>query len=867
MDNKDFLNSNKKSSSNSINIIKNSDNINKTFDADDDDENHDLDNHNVEFGIYSHEEDELDDEDEEENENEDDDYFSSCEEEEFENNLDHMDSKEEETESNQSFNDICCLSPPQSTRIIKLKSRIARTQKKPKKSSSGAAAASSVQQSNNKPYRNTKKTSIFPSASNDFLHTHTDGAPCSLTESLLANQTPLNNAQQQQLKNSTSSKQNNQSSSLLSSLPKPNPWFNKAQISQIDPADREEVREKIDRLLCLAMKSNKNKNLNNNDLSSNLSCTAPPSTPFSSSPSHHHTFNLSNTTFSINDTSSSNSDSSTLMYNHHQPHDIFVFDGLSAIKHHQNSDSTTTQLRKNLHTSLWKELYDYFEHFNDLAEHSELIDQRIESDRAKIPQIIQDILNTNFTQITNLMDNEMRMHMKTPSDYSCLFKHNKSYIDQLCYIYWLVQDILNQIGYIESLYPSSNALSVAQPAYAAPKFDSITKTLILWYKMMTDLMQKNDLLGNFLGFTKKNEYQVYWPWFKKGLEYSRDEYVKMSSKIQEWRSNGAKINDSLKTDLINNKPERQISFVIDSSACTNPNPFLQSQSSVSSPSPLSATPSSVDFFDTSNNHLKSVKLHHLNSFLSRSSSYQSIKSNDSPNGNQLSASLYADLEAATSPPVIPLVSFDLNSNLKEENEEEDEEFNNDKKKENREKIFKEFLRKRLRKNGLKKTYADISRLIISSLSFALQALQIDKCERITSNQSNNQNKNNSNSSSNSNVHYEDHFYSHLMPLHHRCIESLSKFPIDEERLKYGEKSASFRQLGLPSFRPIYLYLNNVILELMHICIKMQIENNSEAKNASNFKYSLLSIEVLTNECRECIEQAILVRQFYYHMVS
>jgi hypothetical protein len=35
---------------------------------------------------------------------------------------------------------------------------------------------------------------------------------------------------------------------------------------------------------------------------------------------------------------------------------------------------------------------------------------------------------------------------------------------------------------------------------------------------------------------------------------------------------------------------------------------------------------------------------------------------------------------------------------------------------------------------------------------------------------------------------------------------------------------------------------------------------------SHFKFSLFSIEALTNECKECIEQAILTRQFYYHMV-
>jgi hypothetical protein len=165
-------------------------------------------------------------------------------------------------------------------------------------------------------------------------------------------------------------------------------------------------------------------------------------------------------------------------------------------------------------------------------------------------------------------------------------------------------------------------------------------------------------------------------------------------------------------------------------------------------------------------------------------------------------------------------------------------------------VFKDFLRKRLRKYGLKKTYLDVSKIIINTLSYALQALQIDKCERSV--RPNEQ---------------DHHFHYHLMPLHPRCIDYLSQFPLDDEKLRYGVKSDSFQRLGLPSFRTIYLYLNNVILTLMHICIKMQIKMQNAADDApKTFKYSLLSIEVLTNECRECIEQAILVRQFYYHMV-
>ena len=38
-----------------------------------------------------------------------------------------------------------------------------------------------------------------------------------------------------------------------------------------------------------------------------------------------------------------------------------------------------------------------------------------------------------------------------------------------------------------------------EPTYADPSFEAINKTLILWYKIMTQLMTKCDALGRFLG--------------------------------------------------------------------------------------------------------------------------------------------------------------------------------------------------------------------------------------------------------------------------------------------------------------------------------------------------------------------------------
>lgn len=166
-------------------------------------------------------------------------------------------------------------------------------------------------------------------------------------------------------------------------------------------------------------------------------------------------------------------------------------------------------------------------------------------------------------------------------------------------------------------------------------------------------------------------------------------------------------------------------------------------------------------------------------------------------------------------------------------------------KENQNKIFRAFLRKNLRKQGLTNTLGKIREILLLSLSHALLSLQIDKSQLNATDQLT--------------------IY-HLIPYHHKCLEIIKKFYHSEGSLKYGVQSEPFIRLGLPSYRPLFIYLNNIILELMHLCIKMQNDNKGVIKKYLDSKFSLLSIEVLTNELKECIEQAILVRQTYYHMI-
>jgi hypothetical protein len=148
--------------------------------------------------------------------------------------------------------------------------------------------------------------------------------------------------------------------------------------------------------------------------------------------------------------------------------------------------------------AVWKDMYDFFVHYNDRATSPEVIEQRLMVARAAIPATIDSILSINYSKITRAMNKDINENMKSPRDYSRLYEKT-NYIDQLCYLYWLVLDVINRVGYIESLYPSLRLLKADQPSYADREFQGTMKTLLLWYKKMTDLMNKCDTLGKFLG--------------------------------------------------------------------------------------------------------------------------------------------------------------------------------------------------------------------------------------------------------------------------------------------------------------------------------------------------------------------------------
>lgn len=288
-----------------------------------------------------------------------------------------------------------------------------------------------------------------------------------------------------------------------------------------------------------------------------------------------------------------------------------------------------------------------------------------------------------------------------------------------------------------------------------------------------------------MGFAKHQEYLECWNWFDHRLKYSRQEY----EKVQEWLNTSLSTYQS-STTLVNSSDQsgiqspvilltkptfcsienekmtersifnrRQISYLLKSiNLEKNENETLRSSMSVNILSETT-TPESIGL---QQDHLFSAKIEHVNSFFIKNKPSQTFIE-QTPGNQQVNFELDYDEETRDE---------EINDDEEKEidsfaafikpNESLENNHSQNLTKENRDKIFREFLRKRLRKFGLTKTFDKIREVLLGCLSHALLALQIDKCERSALTQLNDY---------------------HLIPLHHKCRELIQNFYHDQESIK------------------------------------------------------------------------------------
>ncbi len=185
------------------------------------------------------------------------------------------------------------------------------------------------------------------------------------------------------------------------------------------------------------------------------------------------------------------------------------------------------------------------------------------------------------------------------------------------------------------------------------------------------------------------------------------------------------------------------------------------------------------------------------------------------------------------------------------------------------------------KFNFKKLYNELRRMTRDSIFNALHMLQIDKCElNLTSSIEESQLAQFYGDSDNlgdddddddtSFFNDSEHFYYSFLPFHPRNRAYLVRKSNDTqiwERMRYGVKSDTFKKLGLPTFRPLYMYFIDTVLGIVYLCNRVHLDSNKDVRIMSKFKANLVCIEVLVQTSRELIEESIVFRQFGHHFVS
>ncbi|XP_062375267.1 mitogen-activated protein kinase kinase kinase 4 isoform X3 [Sardina pilchardus] len=85
-------------------------------------------------------------------------------------------------------------------------------------------------------------------------------------------------------------------------------------------------------------------------------------------------------------------------------------------------------------------------------------------------------------------------------------------------------------------------------------------------------------------------------------------------------------------------------------------------------------------------------------------------------------------------------------------------------------------------------------------------------------------------------------------------------PAGEEAEQESVSWAELLDMELPSFRPAFLVLCRVLLNVIHECLKLRLEQRPAGEP------SLLSIKQLVRECKEVLKGGLLMKQYYQFML-
>ncbi|XP_040576869.1 mitogen-activated protein kinase kinase kinase 4 isoform X3 [Lepeophtheirus salmonis] len=163
--------------------------------------------------------------------------------------------------------------------------------------------------------------------------------------------------------------------------------------------------------------------------------------------------------------------------------------------------------------------------------------------------------------------------------------------------------------------------------------------------------------------------------------------------------------------------------------------------------------------------------------------------------------------------------------------------------------LRRYVEKLLKTRGLRKMINTLQRLIRGPLRRAKTALECPNDYKLDGQNDDEAEENVNSYAGQHHPHLEERFSS---------IPSPSED--DKELTTYGTWNPEFIKMNLPSFRAPYLFLAHIILETIHECLKVRLEQKPSEP-------SELSIRQLMRECKEVLRLAVIEKQKYISRIK
>ncbi|XP_052808624.1 mitogen-activated protein kinase kinase kinase 4-like isoform X2 [Mya arenaria] len=447
-------------------------------------------------------------------------------------------------------------------------------------------------------------------------------------------------------------------------------------------------------------------------------------------------------------------------------------------------------------------------------------------EREKIPHVLNEIMEfqVQFPQSNCVQNNSTGGSESHNRDSSCSVDTTVTDITESYHTMYVNQDMIQQqqqaviqverllekLDKCEQLYRSDAVFAASHPKYKEPTFIQRTEALYLWLNTTKDLCHKINVLGQVFNISAEQGWRY--------ISFNREDNVQSFDR----QINRESIPEIVQDDDYCDDDDTDAVYTENSQENSEQNKLV-TNSCESSGSEKSEQQKRVSF-----------QMSEPRRDVSSSNTSRLVSPVSSPK-RDLSPSQFGSPPDSSTPLRAQFSSASLSRASSEASLDD-----------LGRSLYRAYVDKGLKKIGLSKMLIRLRDILYTSLRRARQSLEYRSSDSEVVDKS-----------------PSDEYYQHSSP----TLDLLDKSPGTHLESHPTEKLRAWRdeflEIGLPSYRPTYIFLLQVLLDVIHEAMKIRLEQLQNPIGEPSF----LSIRQLIIECKDMLAKAVMVKQDYQCMVQ